>query len=119
MADGRQIRTPHFVLHQLQETTDAHTGPGLAKAPALILEKQLGVVVPKRLAKRAVTRNLIRRQVKEVLYSMQAQLPTALYVVRLRASFVSHGFVSAASDALKKTVRAELQRLMKPLRANG
>ena len=119
MANGRQIRTAHFVLHQWQAQEQAITGPGLEKAPALLLGKRLGVVVPKRLAKKAVTRNLIRRQVKDVLQSMQAQLPTALYVVRLRASFQTREFVSAASQPLKHKVRTELLQLMLPFQTLG
>jgi ribonuclease P protein component len=112
MANGRQIRTAHFVLHQWQAQSEATTGPGLEKAPALLVGKRLGVVVPKRLAKRAVTRNLIRRQVKDLMRAHQTQLPTALYVVRLRAGFQTRELISAASPLLKQRVRTELQQLM-------
>ena len=78
MANGRQIKTAHFVLHQWQDDSETKTGPGFEKAPALFVGKQLGIVVPKRLAKKAVTRNLIRRQVKALVQQEQEHLPDAL-----------------------------------------
>jgi len=118
MANGQQVRTAHFVLHQWQNSCAENTGPGLGKAPALLVEKGLGVVIPKRFAKRAVTRNLIRRQIKELLQREQAHLPPALYVVRLKTPFAKHEFISAASDALKQTVHQELIQLVARLKAN-
>ncbi|HEY8048909.1 MAG TPA: ribonuclease P protein component [Ramlibacter sp.] len=90
MAAGIAARTAHFALHRMP-------GP----------ESLVGVVVPKRWAKRAVTRNTIKRQVYSV--SAQASLPAAAYVVRLRTGF--EGFRSATSDALRRAVRAELLQL--------
>ncbi len=72
-------------------------------------------MAPKRWAKRAVTRNAIKRQVFAVttLFAPQIQaLPVAAYVLRLRAGFDRKVFVSATSDALKAAVRAELLDLM-------
>lgn len=117
MAKGQQIRSPHFVLHHWQGQDESTTGPGLEKAPALFADIGLGVVVPKRLAKQAVTRNLIRRQVKEVWRLAHNQLPRALYVVRLKASFSARDFNSAASVALRQTVRHELNQLVAQLQA--
>ena len=120
MANGRQIRTSHFVLHQWQVNQE-NTGPGLAKAPALLVDKcvshRLGVVVPKRWAKKAVTRNLIRRQVKELLQSAQAQLPAANYVVRLRQAFAPQQFISASSQPMKLAVRSLVEQLLQQLKA--
>lgn len=69
----------------------------------------VGVMSPKRFAKRAVTRNLIKRQI----YALASELPLtpAAYVVRLTASFAKGQFKSASSDALKRAVRAELQQI--------
>ncbi len=66
----------------------------------------MGAMVPKRWAKRAVTRNMIKRQI----YSLgsAAALPHSAYVVRLRAGFDRKQFVSASSDRLKRQVRLEL-----------
>ena len=119
MANGRQVRSTHFVLHQWQGVHQPHAGPGFEKAPALIAEKRLGVVVPKRLAKKAVTRNLIRRQAKSLMQLAQAQVPTAFYVVRLRSSFSTREHLSASSRGLKQAVRHELTQLMNQIKATA
>ncbi len=72
----------------------------------------LGAMTPKRWAKRAVTRNAIKRQI----YNVAAQPPAPLqqpaaHVVRLRATFDRKQFLSASSPLLKAAVRAELQQL--------
>ena len=68
-------------------------------------------MVPKRWAKRAVTRNTIKRQVYTVSQEFEASLGCAAHVVRLRSGFDRQRFVSATSDALKAAVRGELQQL--------
>ncbi len=73
-------------------------------------------MAPKRWAKRAVTRNAIKRQI----YTVTAQfdegafsgVPQAAYVLRLRAAFDKKQFISATSEQLKQAVRAELLVLM-------
>ena len=71
----------------------------------------LGALLPKRWAKRAVTRNAIRRQVYAVAASVEDRLPRCVHVVRLRASFDRTQFMSASSEQLKAAIRAELQQL--------
>ena len=71
----------------------------------------LGAMVPKRWARRAVTRNTIKRQIYNVSIEPQVNLPPAAHVVRLRATFDRKVFVSARSEALNLAVRAELQQL--------
>jgi ribonuclease P protein component len=71
----------------------------------------LGAMVPKRWARRAVTRNAIKRQIYGVGQSFASDLPTAAHVVRLRASFDRKQFVSACSQPLKAAVRQELHQL--------
>lgn len=95
MAAGIAARTAHFALHRMPT-------PG-SEAPAI------GVVLPKRWAKRAVTRNTIKRQVHHV--SEAAKLPAAAYVVRLRVAFERTQFPSATSPALRRAVRDELTQL--------
>ncbi len=68
-------------------------------------------MVPKRWAKRAVTRNMIKRQIYSLGAQAASALPRAAYVVRLRAGFDRQQFVSATSDALKRAVRQELLAL--------
>ena len=68
-------------------------------------------MVPKRWAKRAVTRNTIKRQIYAVSRDFEPVLQQAAHVVRLRAGFDKARYVSATSDALKSAVREELQQL--------
>ena len=68
-------------------------------------------MVPKRWARRAVTRNAIKRQIFAVAALHEAQLPVAAHVVRLRSTFDRKQFISPSSDVLKQAVRAELMQL--------
>jgi len=77
----------------------------------------LGAMVPKRWAKRAVTRNTIKRQIYTVTAEFESLLTESAHVVRLRAAFDRAQFVSATSDALKSSVRVELVSLL--VRAQG
>jgi ribonuclease P protein component len=71
----------------------------------------LGVMVPKRWAKRAVTRNSIKRQAFNVGKDFEARLPKAAYVVRLRSGLDRTEFRSANSEHLKAAMRLELEQL--------
>jgi ribonuclease P protein component len=120
LAGGIVARTSHFALHRLT------LGPAGVAAPAVdkIVDKSaaplfshvdqtwLGAMVPKRWAKRAVTRNAIKRQIYTVSGAAEARLPQGAYVVRLKSGFDRKEFVSASSDALKLAVRQELQLLL-------
>jgi ribonuclease P protein component len=72
----------------------------------------IGVICPKRWAKRAVTRNTIKRQIYAVSSELESQLPAACLVLRLAAGFSREQFPSATSPALKKALRAELLALL-------
>ena len=119
MAGGATVaRTEHFALHRAgfqpagQESSSA--GPGSDRFQALFAvqgEPWMGAIVPKRWARRAVTRNAIKRQIYTVSQDFEARLPAAAHVVRLRAGFDKARFRSATSPELKEAVRAELQRL--------
>ncbi|QNP58475.1 ribonuclease P protein component [Paenacidovorax monticola] len=122
MAGGVVSRTAHFALHRLVlEADDAaatpSTGPGSLPAvqgPQALFGVPgpwLGAMVPKRWARRAVTRNAIKRQIYAVSAAFEAQLPQAAFVVRLRTTFDRKQFVSACSEPLKLAVRTELQQL--------
>ncbi len=139
MAGGTVSRTAHFALHRLRlgagasaspaaaatATPDTRPpGPGALPPPqgpqALFAvpgsgdaagEPWLGAMVPKRWARRAVTRNTIKRQIYAVAPGFAAELGTAAHVVRLRAGFDRKQFPSATSDALRQAVRAELLQL--------
>ncbi|MGH6625085.1 MAG: ribonuclease P protein component [Burkholderiaceae bacterium] len=119
MAGGTVSRTAHFVLHRTALdagpiSSDApSTGPESLRQQALFAVRDVwvGALVPKRWAKRAVTRNAIKRQIYNVSAAFETHLPVAAHVVRLRAGFDRTQFVSASSAVLKQTVRTELQQL--------
>ena len=71
----------------------------------------MGAMVPKRWAKRAVTRNAIKRQIYSVSADFASALDVAAFVVRLRAGFDRKQFISASSELLTTAVRLELQQL--------
>ena len=106
-------RTDHFALHGGPRAALAapavfasEAGQG---APADVL--WLGAMTPKRWARRAVTRNAIRRQVYAVGQDVAASLAAGAYLVRLRTAFARQQFPSADSLALRRAVRQELQQL--------
>ena len=107
MAGAPVAKTPHFALHRAALDVPVEGRPLFPVADAW-----LGVLLPKRWARRAVTRNAIRRQIYEVTRHRSAPLPQAAWVVRLRSEFSRKLFVSATSDALKQAVRLELEQLL-------
>jgi ribonuclease P protein component len=107
MAGPPVAKTPHFALHRV--SLDARSGD-VCLFP--VQDTWLGVLIPKRWARRAVTRNTIRRQIYEVARLRASTLPEAGLVVRLRSEFSRKQFVSATSTALKQAVRQELVTLL-------
>ncbi|HOV21040.1 ribonuclease P protein component [Ottowia sp.] len=101
-------RTAHFALHRLPVPAPGTPEATLFGAPA---QAWLGAMVPKRWARRAVTRNAIRRQIYAVGADRLAALPGAR-LVRQHAVFSLAQFPSATSTALKGAVRAELLELL-------
>lgn len=108
MAGSILARTPHFVLHRAPLHA-SRAEP--AQTLFAVDDVWLGAMVPKRWARRAVTRNTIKRQVYTVSQEFESSLAHAAHVVRLRSGFDRQHFVSATSDALKAAVRGELQQL--------
>ena len=102
MASAPAVKTAHFALHRTERD--------LAEVFATD-QVCLGAMVPKRWAKRAVTRNLIKRQIYSLGSLSEATLLKAAYVVRLRATFDRTQFKSASSEQLKTAVRSELAQL--------
>ena len=106
----------------------------VSEAAAPVSTAWFGVVVPKRNAKRAVTRTLLKRQMRNAALRLaEAPVPAdggvcvvaagpeggapvalraGLWVVRLRAPFDRARYPSAASDALRFAARAELDAVM-------
>jgi len=121
LAGGTVSRTSHFALHRmtLVNTVSAFSDSSLTTALAVSPEQALfgafdvwlGAMVPKKWARRAVTRNTIKRQIYNVSAHFADVLPCAAHVVRLRAGFDRKQFISATSDVLKAAVRRELEQL--------
>lgn len=72
----------------------------------------LGVVVPKRHARRSVTRSLVKRQLRAAFARHAAALPAGHWLLRLKAPYAPPLFVSAASPRLAQAVREELDALL-------
>ena len=113
MRASTAAKTPHFVLHQWKPTEKNSTGLVFETTQAPFVDGVLilGALTPKRWAKRAVTRNLIKRQIHHVSQEFASNLKPTAYVVRLRAAFDSKRFMSASSEILKQAVRQELTQL--------
>jgi ribonuclease P protein component len=121
LAGGTVSRTPHFALHRMTlvspvvvvSESPLTTVPVLSSEQALFgaFDVWLGAMVPKKWARRAVTRNTIKRQIYNVSAHFADALPCAAHVVRLRAGFDRKQFISATSDVLKAAVRNELEQL--------
>lgn len=133
-------RTAHFVLHVLPRQPVGCPGPGELSTPSLpsgfeavedigiVTPWRLGMVLPKKQARRSVTRSLIRHQARDALRRYGPLIGAAAcaqgaegWVVRLKAPFDRQQFPSAASAALGAAVRAELDQLwshlLKPARS--
>ena len=110
-------RTAHFALHRLHWSADAQTAVPSATKPLFTPASGtwLGAMTPKRWARRAVTRNAIRRQVRALGHEQAGNpaggWPASVWLVRLRAEFDRNQFPGASSLALKRAVRGELRKL--------
>lgn len=138
MAVPPSFRSAHFAVHHLVEspgmpsfvrrkpgslelsTTPQETCPQAVESfgespqgetPDKAIPLCLGCVVPKRHARRAVTRNLIRRQIYAAAGRARVGLPGGMWLVRLRQPFASSQYPSASSDVLRAAVRQELDKL--------
>ena len=119
LAGSIVAKTTHFALHR--SSLDTHVAQSssdkaadIAVSPALfkISDVWIGAMVPKRWARRAVTRNAIKRQIYTVCADFPQDYPQAAFVVRLRREFARTEFVSASSMQLKQAVRKEVQALI-------
>lgn len=128
-----RARSTHFVAHHVFAcpslpakpvkkllSTELSTGdapscpPPVDSAPqqASPAGQWLGMVVPKKHARRSVTRSLLKRQMRAVMRSHGQTLPPGLWVLRLKAPFDRKQFLSPASVALLDAARSELQLLL-------
>ena len=114
-------RSPHFALHYVVAPepagTDLSTSSEAAQAGAVdeSTPRQLflGSVVPKRHARRSVTRSLIKRQIRAAVGRHAERLAAGCWVVRLKAPFEAARWPSAASRSLRDGARDELDAVLR------
>jgi ribonuclease P protein component len=123
-------RSAHFSVHHV---SGSPSGPHRARlqAPAEKLSTSsepscpesvdesplrcwLGCILPKRHARRAVTRNSLERQIHAAAQRHESEMPCGLWLVRLHRPFAVGEYPSADSQALRTSARAELERLFAP-----
>jgi ribonuclease P protein component len=127
-----RVSSPHFAVHHVADHPSRAAKPASRVATAELSTGEvrietspvddsprpapgavwLGTVVPKRHARRSVTRSLLKRQIRAAVTGHAAALAGGLWVVRLRAPFDRARFVSAASDELRRVAREELEGLI-------
>ena len=113
-----RARTVRFAIHHAPpETSTGELSTGGGEAASGVVDdspgpRLAGVVVPKRHARRAVTRSLVKRAMRAALARHDARLPAGAWVVRLRAPIDPARFPSAASAALRAELAAELDDLV-------
>jgi ribonuclease P protein component len=128
LASRSRLRSAHFALHHVQGCPAAPKKPArallnreLSTAPVGNLPELvdnplgtqwLGCVVPKRQARRAVTRSLIKRQMRSAFQRHCVALPAGLWLLRLSQGFPVAQFISARSEALTRVLREELDQLL-------
>ena len=128
-------RSAHFAVHYLNSVPTRPRNPARPAAesdlstgkaplvPSVVDESPaghwLGCVVPKRHARRAVTRNSLKRQIRAAMARHVTALPPGLWLVRLRGPFAPSLYPSADSPALRQAARDELDRVLRRAAAVG
>jgi ribonuclease P protein component len=125
LAAPPRSRSTHFAVHHVavapsvrrRQPAKGELSTGTSQDAELPVDKVpadhwVGCVVPKRHARRAVTRSLLKRQIRAALGRHAPALQPGLWLVRLRSPFVKTAFPSAASAALSTAAREELDRLL-------
>lgn len=97
-ADRRSLRGEVFVLHYRTR---------VPTASAELVGARLGIVVPKKLAHRAVQRNLLKRLGREAFRVARQKLPPYDLVLRL-----AKPPGSVLDSAARKVWRADIERLL-------
>ena len=118
MREGEIVsRSQYFVLH-LATDEKFNSELNLSQNPPNTLNQKkevqmrAGALVPKRWAKRAVTRNTIKRLIYAHLEQKHQLWPKSqAVVVRLKKEIGKSEFISATSSHLKTTINADLTEL--------
>jgi ribonuclease P protein component len=131
-----RVSSQHFAVHHVADRPSAPAKPAAKAVPGELSTGELrielppvddltprvawaapeavwlGTVVPKRHARRSVTRSLLKRQIRNVVGAQAATLAAGLWVVGVRAPFDKKRFISAASGELGRVAREELESLI-------
>ena len=130
-----RARSAHFALHHLagvptppakplRKRENEQLSTGEARTDVLPVDDSaiqaedpgsrvwLGMVIPKRHARRSVTRSLLKRQIRAAIGRSESSLSGGLWVVRLRSPFDRAAFPAAASTALGELAGEELAKLI-------
>jgi len=124
-----RARSAHFAVHFLESRPSLPAKPramavstelstGQAPEESVAVDESgpgacwLGTVVPKRHARRAATRNLLKRQIHRAASHHEQRMAHGLWVVRLRSPFDRKNFPSASSEALRTCAGEELAALL-------
>ena len=114
MASRRSLRGEFFVLHYRLTKPRQVTGLNVAPADVTLapphVTPRLGLIVAKRLAKRAVQRNLLKRLGREAFRQLRMSLPAADLVLRL-AKPPGKILDTSARQAWRRDIDALLLRL--------
>lgn len=127
LAVRSRARSEHFAVHHvealpsrrpnelstIEDRVGARPVEDLPAAAPPMAPIRIGAVVPKRHARRAVTRSLVKRQIYAAAERHRDALGPGLWIVRLRSPFERARFASAASNALRSAARAELDALLR------
>jgi ribonuclease P protein component len=95
------VFSSHKVLHG--ELIVLHHAPGVTGIA------RMGLVIPKRLAKRSVLRNSIRRQAREAFRLRAADMPALDLVLRLTKPIKNS---AAKRHEQAKSIRSDIERLI-------
>jgi ribonuclease P protein component len=116
MRQGLRVSSPHFVLHCCPTISRPAPASGNSIGTSRTSSNRIGALLPKRWAKKAVRRNLLRRKIYAIAASHLPALSQAAglaldCVVRLRASWAVQAYPSASSPKLRQELGQELNTL--------
>jgi ribonuclease P protein component len=118
LATRPAARSAHFAFHVAPSPVVRELSTGGAPTADVSVDDCLAraaVAVPKRFARRAVTRSALKRQMRAAMTRHAATFAGSDCVMRLRAPFPTTLYGSAASGALVAEARRELDDLFAAL----
>ena len=104
MSGNKTSRTDYFSLHSCDRVLVAQLKTSSDGSTNILF----GALVPKRCAKRAVTRNSIKRQIRSIVSEQTKLSSNKAYVIRLHKVIKQTHSISANSDYIKEIIRNDL-----------